>query len=217
VIRLRVAAVTALASLIPAAASAQRLSGWAGGFNTLRRISYQSTIYEQTGVMFGGGGEAGVGPVILALDFVTGTLTSDDTLAAESKIRSTSVALLFAPTPWLRLGGKAEGRVFESDAGTVNWKMMGGNVRLAPSFGAGFSGLADLTYYASATPSSGPKIEMAVQATVAARYESRGPLQLQVGYRFERYDFATSANSTSPRLEQYQGIVAGAGVRFGRH
>jgi len=206
-----------LASAVPAVVSAQHVSGWGGGFNVLRRVVYQGATYEQTGAMVGGGGEAGVGPLVVVVEGVTGTLKSESGTATESKIRSTSAALLLAPVPWLRFGGRAETRVFESSAGETGWRLIGANARFAPSFGSGFSAFADGTYFVNRTTSAGAPIEMAVEAVVGARYESRGPILVQVGYRFERFDFEVTGPGSDPRLEQYQGITAAIGVRLGRY
>jgi hypothetical protein len=97
------------------------------------------------------------------------------------------------------------------------WKLMGANVRLEPGLGTpGLRGLIDASVLPSSSVSGGPKLSIAVQATVGVVYAlPRSPLTLRLGYRFERYD-VEAAGTSNPRYEQFQGLVVEAGLRLGR-
>ena len=207
-----------LVALAPLPVAAQGISGDAGAFNIQRRLYYQSAVYEQTGVAFGGAGTARLGPVLLRVSGLFGTLKGDGSaLNPDVKLRTTALALEVAVQPWLTLGGVAEARRFDADAGTTTWKLFGASGRLEPSLGLpGLRGLAEGTFLPSGSVSGGPKTKTAFQFLVGVSYQApRGPFQLRVGYRFERYDFEASGLSPE-RYEQFRGVVAEAGLRLGR-
>lgn len=204
--------------LAPRVGAAQGIAGDAGAFSMQRRLSYQSAVYEQTGVALGGTGTARLGPMALRVSGLFGTLKGDGTAAnPDVKLRTTAVRLEVVVRPWLALGVVAEARRFEADAGVTTWKLFGAAARLEPDLGlAGLRGLADVAMMPAASVAGGPKAKMALQAIVGVSYQSpRGPLHLSIGYRFERYDFDVSGVSPE-RYEQFRGIVAEAGLRIGR-
>jgi hypothetical protein len=215
---MRRARLTALILLVvPLPVAAQGIAGDAAGFNVQRRVYYQGAVYEQTGLWYGASGAARLGPVRLGLRGLFGSLTGGGAQSPDVTVRATTVTLDFAIAPWGMLGAQAEARRFESDAGVVMWKLLGGNVRLEPGLGlAGLKGVADVSLLPASSVSGGPSLAMAVQATVGVGYSpGRSGLELRLGYRFERYDI--SASATSPeRYEQFRGIVAEAGIRLGR-
>jgi hypothetical protein len=199
-------------------AAAQGLAGDVGAFNVQRRLSYQSAVYEQTGVAVGLAGTAHLRFVQLRVRGLFGTLKGDGTAAnPDVKLRTTTAALEFAVSPWLGLGALAEARRFEADAGITTWRLFGALARLEPGLGLpGLSGLAEFALLPAGSVSNGPKTKAALQFLVGVSYRvPRSPLQVRLGYRFERYDFEASGLSPE-RYEQFQGVVAEAGLRLGR-
>jgi hypothetical protein len=207
-----------LALALPVAARAQSLQGVGGGFNVQRRIFYQGAVHEQTGFLVGGSGSLGLGPLRLGVSGVMGTLKATAGSAdADVKIRSSAVRVQYALAPGILLGVQAEARRFEADAGITAWRLIGVNVRLEPGLGlAGLRVLADVSVLPASSVVNGPKLKMALQATVGASYAPRGSsLVFRIGYRFERFDI--DATGASPeRYEQFRGVVAEAGIRLGR-
>jgi hypothetical protein len=205
-------------TLIPARVVAQGIAGDAGAFNIQRRLSYQGGVYEQTGVAVGAAGAARLGPVILRVSGLFGTLKGDGgALNPDVKVRTTAVRLEVAVQPWLALGAVAEARRFEADAGVTTWKLLGAAARLEPGLGLpGLRGLADVAVLPAASVAGGAKAKMALQTTVGVSYRpARSPFEVRLGYRFERYDFDASGSGPA-RNEQFRGIVAEAGLRLGR-
>jgi hypothetical protein len=207
-----------LALALPVAARAQSLQGVGGGFNVQRRIFYQDAVHEQTGMLVGGSGSLGLGPLRLGVSGVMGTLKSTEgSAAADVKVRSSAVRVQYALAPGIAVGVQAEARRFEADAGVTVWRLIGVNARLEPGLGlAGLRALADVSVLPASSVVNGPKLKMALQATVGASFAPRGgPLVLRIGYRFERFDL--EATGASPeRYEQFRGLVVEAGLSLGR-
>jgi hypothetical protein len=204
--------------LLPAAALAQGLSGEVGAFNIQRRLSYQTAVYEQTGVAVGAAGAVRVGPVSLHLRGLFGTLKGDGTDPnPDVKVRTTAATLEFAVGPWIAVGAVAEARRFDADAGVSTWRLFGVVARIEPDLGLpGLRGLAEGVLLPAGSVSDGPKASAAFQFVVGVSYQPRrSPLRARLGYRFERYDFAASGLSPE-RYEQFRGVVAEAGFRLGR-
>jgi hypothetical protein len=207
-----------LALALPVAARAQSLQGVGGGFTVQRRIFYQDAVHEQTGILVGGSGSVGLGPLRLGVSGVMGTLkAAEGSTDADVKVRSSAVRVQFAPAPGILLGVQAEARRFEADAGVTVWRLIGVNARLEPGLGlAGLRALADVAVLPASSVSNGPKLTLAIQATVGATFAPRGsPLIFRIGYRFERFDIAATEQSPE-RYEQFRGLVAEAGIRLGR-
>lgn len=198
---------------------AQHVSGVGGVFTAVRRTGYEGATYEQTGVMFGAAGEAGLGPVTVVISILMGKLTGDDgDLHPPVDMRSTSAALRVRVVPWLALGVQAEARRLASDVGgTSVWRLIGPQVLVTPALGViGLHAIGELSYFASATVTSGPKMTTALRTLIGAGFASRGGgLSARVGYRFERYDVSDNGISRA-RLEQFDGVVAEVGFRLGR-
>lgn len=210
--RLALAAVVLLAAR-PAAG--QTLRAGATVFNAQHRVSVGGAVSDRNGVFFGGGGAVRLGPVELGVSSLMGSLgASDDSANGEATVRSTTVALLVRAAPWLALGGEAEARRFDSDGGASSWVLLGGAVRVSPPMGvAGLNGLIEVSFFASATAKpQNQSIAPAMRGTVGISYAAGGPLELRLGYRFERFDFAEET-AGAPRLEQFRGIIAGVGFR----
>ena len=205
-------------ALAPVPAMAQGIAGEAGAFNIQRRLSYEHTWYEQTGVAVGAAGAVRVGPVLVRLRGLFGTLKGDGSAPnPDVKLRTTAVTLEVAVRPWLALGALAEARRFEADAGVTTWRLLGVAARVEPALGLpGLRGLAEAALLPAGSVSNGPKTTVAFQFLVGIAYQApRGPFQARLGYRFERYDFAASSDSPE-RYEQFRGVVAEAGLRLGR-
>jgi len=205
---------------LPAAASAQGLGlgGFADVYNVQRRLLYAGTVYEQTGVWYGAAGSLRLGAVRVGVSGLTGTVSGGGSQSPNVQIRSTAVTVQVALAPWVLVGVQAEARRFDADAGVTLWRMIGGNVRVEPGLGlAGLQGFADVSVLpASSVSGGGPSFTMAMQATIGVNYAlARSPLVFRLGYRFERYDIASTAGAAA-RYEQYRGIIAGAGIHLGR-
>ena len=207
-----------LALALPVAARAQSLQGVGGGFNVQRRIFYQDAVHEQTGVLVGGSGSVGLGPLRLGVSGVMGTLkASGGSADADVKVRSSAVRVQYALAPGMLVGVQAEARRFEADAGVTVWRLIGVNVRVEPGLGvAGLRALADVAVLPASSVTNGPKLKVAIQATVGASFVPRGSLLVfRIAYRFERFDIAATGASPE-RYEQFRGVVAEVGIRLGR-
>ena len=199
-------------------AQAQGLSGAGGVYNVQRRIYYESAVYEQSGLWYGGAGTLRLGPLNLGLSGLMGNLTSNGGAAtADVKVRNTVATLHLAVGPWIEIGVQGEARRFEGDAGVTLWKLLGGNARLEPGLGIeGLRGVVDVSMLPASSVSGGPELKTAIQASVGASLRPRSfPLTLQLAYRFERYDIAASG-SAPERYEQFRGVVAEVGLHIGR-
>ena len=207
------------ALLVPGAALAQGVEGGAGAYNVQRRVWYQSAVHEQTGLLVGGGAALRLGRLRIGVDGVMGTLKAAETSAGDEDVtvRSTAVRALFAVAPALLVGVQAEARRFEADAGVTMWRLMGASLRFEPGLGReGVRALADVSVLPASSVSGGPKLTMAVEATLGVSVRlPRSPLGVRIAYRFERFD--VEATGTSPeRYEQFRGLVAEASLRLGR-
>ncbi len=202
---------------LPFRLAAQVFEAGATVFNAQHRVLYAGSVADRTGIFIGGRGAASLGPVVVEVAGFTGTLgAAADGSAPEAKVRSTSVAVLVRATPWLQLGGEAEGRRFDSDAGATVWHLYGGAVRTVHSLGgSGLRGFAEVTLFPAATAEPmALKLSPAFRGTVGIDITPpKSVVVLRVGYRFERFDFSTTGPS---RLEQFRGVIAGAGIRIGR-
>ena len=204
--------------LTPTLVRAQGLNVAAGAFNARRGIYYQSAVHEQTGAMVGGNGALRFGRLRIGAGGWMGTLKGDGTATnPDVKARTTSATVQFLVVPGVLVGAQYEVRRFEADVAVTVWKLMGANVRMEPGLGIpGLRGLIDASLLPSSSVSGGPKLTMAVQATVGVVYAPpRSPLVLRLGYRVERYD-VEAAGTSSARFEQFQGLVAEAGLSLGR-
>jgi hypothetical protein len=204
--------------VVPAGLEAQILGVSGAAFNAQRRIYYQSVEHQQTGVLVGGSAALRLGPVQVGAGGWMGTLKGDGSvLNPDVKARTTSARVQVQLVPGVQVGAQYEVRRLEADVSVTVWKLMGANVRLEPGLGAmGLRGLVDVSVLPASSVSGGPKLDMAVQATVGVMLEPRRtPLVFRLAYRFERYDFAASGGSPE-RYEQFQGIVAEAGLRLGK-
>jgi hypothetical protein len=214
----RLACTVSVLAVLPAAARAQSFQGVGGGFNVQRRIFYQDAVHEQTGLWYGGAGAVRLGPLRVGVSGLMGTLSGDSgTTNADVKVRTTAVTAHVAVAPGVLLGVQVEARRFEADAGVTVWRLIGVNARLEPGLGlAGLRALADVSVLPASSVVNGPKLKMALQATVGASFAPRGgPLVLRIGYRFERFD--VEATGASPeRYEQFRGLIAEAGLSLGR-
>ena len=211
------AVVVLIAALIPGAALAQGVQGMARGYNVQRRVYYQSAVHEQTGLLIGGRGSIRLGPLLLGVDGVMGTLKAAEETAGDEdvKVRSSAVRVLFAPVPSLLVGVQAEARRFEADAGVTMWRLLGANLRLEPQLGhQSLRALADVSVLPASSVANGPKLKMAVQAMIGLGVDlPRSPVGFRVYYRFERFDIEATAQSPE-RYEQFRGLVVEAGLRL---
>jgi hypothetical protein len=201
----------------PAPALAQQVRGFGQAFNVERRIYYRGAVYQQTGLWYGAAGSAALGPIQVGVSSFMGTAAGGGTASPDIKVRTTAVTVHYQVASWMALGVQAEARRFDSDAGATIWRMIGASARLEPGLGvAGLRGIADVSVLPASSVSGGPSLDMAVQATVGLAWApSEGPVDLRLGYRFERYDIA-GAGATPARYEQYRGVSAGVGIRLGR-
>jgi hypothetical protein len=218
-----IALTLALASAGTAAAQQPRLevSAIGLGFRSTYRIRFGSDLEEQSGFWYGGQGSLRIGPVALGGRGLLGTLdtsgaSSYGSGAGERKVRLSAVWVRFTPRRWLALGPEAEARRYESNLSNIVVRLVGGTLQLAPDFGSGLAGIAEIAYFPSTKISSTDKLKLVVRGEFGFRYAPPwGPLVLQVVYRFERYDFEETSQAP-PRLEQLSGVLAGVGVRFAR-
>lgn len=207
-----------LAVSIPTTLVAQGLSGGGMAYRVQHRVLYQGSVLEQTGTFVGGQGSVRLGPARLGVSGLMGTLGGgDDPANPEKKVRASSVTVLIEAYPGLAVGAEAEGIRFEADAGTTAWRLIGVHGQAAIGLDVpGLAGTAELSYFPSASVIDGEKITLAFRGTVGVSYDApRGPLTLSLGYRFERFDFEASG-TTPARLEQFRGVVVGAGIELGR-
>jgi hypothetical protein len=182
-------------------------------------VLFAGTVSERTGVFVGGQGAVSLGPIRLRVSGFMGTLGAGaDAATPETKLRSTSAALMLRVAPWAELGAEVEGRRFDADAGATVWKLYGAALRLTPPMGgAGLRGFADVSFFPLATAAPlEESISPAFRGTVGVSFAPGGKIEARLGYRFERFDFAALGSGGTPRLEQFRGIVAGLGLRIGR-
>lgn len=210
-----------VACLATAAFSAPAVAqglGRGGAFNVQRRVYYQNTVYEQTGLWYGGGGALRLGRLYVGVRTLMGDLTGEG--GAENpdvSVRTTAATVQLALGPAVRLGVQAEARRFEADAGVTVWRLVGAAARLEPGLGvAGLRALAEVAVLPASSVTNGPTLKTALQATVGVSLSpGNGPLRLGVGYRFERYDIEATSGSPE-RLEQFRGLVVEAILRIGK-
>ena len=200
--------------------AAQAISGGAIGYSVTRRLSFSGTVHEQTGTWMGVEGGARLGSVTIGASGLFGKVSGDPdtTTNPDLDMRVSDAWLRVRVAPWLDLGIEGEARRQEAKTGVTTWRLIGGTARATPPLGvSGLTGLAEVTYFASASDvGSSASISPALRATMGVSFSpSPGRVELRLAYRFERYDF--SASGTGPaRLEQFSGIMAGAAVRLGR-
>ena len=212
-----IAVLIALLALRPNAAGAQRLSGTIVGYSVQHRVLFAGEVYEQTGAWVGVGGAVRLGKVQLGVGGLFGALSGDDpSTNPERDVRSSSLAVSYAVTPALSFGVEAEARHFETPVGASAWRLLGVRARATPAMGiAGLEGVAEVAFYPSATVIDGPTISPAFRTMIGVSYGApRSPMLVQIGYRFERYDVEGTGGST--RFEQFRGVTAVVGRRFGR-
>ncbi len=200
----------------PIAGAAQEVRIVGQGYNAERRIYYRGAVYQQTALWYGGAGSLRLGPVRVGVSLLLGTGPAD-AFNPKIQMRTTAVTLHYVPRPWLAVGAQAEARRFESDAGAVTWRLIGANARLEPGLGVpGLRGVADVSVLPASSVTGGPSLSMALQATVGVAWAPGGEgWELRLGYRFERYDIASSSASPE-RYEQFGGVTAGIGIPIGR-
>ncbi len=197
---------------------AQGLGGGGLVYNVKRRVLYAGGVREQLGTLVGAEGGARLGPVRVGVAGLMGTLSGPGGVAnPDVKARITTVTILLEPTPIVAVGAEVEAKRFEADAGVTEWRLIGATGRVALDLGVpGLVGTAQVSYFPSASIVNGATMSLAFRGTVGASYRSpRGPLTVNLGYRFERFDFK-AVGSAPARLEQFQGLVLGAGFRLGR-
>ena len=197
---------------------AQGLTGSGMAYHVQHRVLYSGAVYEQTGTFVGAEGSAWVGPLRVGVSGWMGTLSgANDSINPDRKVRATAVTVLLEPWPMIALGGEVEAKRFEADAGVNAWRLIGATGRATLGLGVpGLAGTAQVTWFPSASVIGGEKISLAFRGTIGASYSApRGPLTVSLGYRFERFDFA-AVGTTPARLDQFRGIVVGAGLRLGR-
>jgi hypothetical protein len=200
---------------------AQSLSGGAVAYNVEHRVLYQDSVLEQTGLLFGAEGSARLGPVVLGVHGMMGKLSGgSDSISPPRDVRTSGLTLHLRPIAWLELGGEAEARRFDADAGTTVWRLLGANLRARPPMGVpGLEGLLDASFFPSATvsPNDDLKGSVAMRVTVGASYSPpRAPVSLRLSYRFERFEFKNDGSAAAEdRLEQFRGVVVSAGLRLG--
>lgn len=198
---------------------AQSLSGASLVYNVEDRVLYRGAVEQQSGVWIGGEGALQMGVLHLGVVGLFGTLRGGDPLVnPDQTVRASSVTLSLAPVRGLLVGAEAEARRFSSDAGTTTWRLLGVHARSATGLGiTGLAGTAEASYFISAQVIGGAdRLNPALRATLGVAYQSpRGPLQIHLGYRFERFDFEV-AGAAPARQRQFRGVVAGLGLRLGR-
>jgi hypothetical protein len=194
------------------------VEGGALGYNVQYRILYAGSVAEQSGFFFGGHGAASLGPVRVGLSGVMGTLAAADSANPGRQVRSTSLTAHFRAGDRFMVGAEIEARRFESEGVVTVWRLIGANGRaLVPLGLPGLSGTAEVSLFPLAQVNPGDAaMKLALRGVVGASYDPpRSPVTVHLGYRFERFDF--EADGSSPqRLEQFRGIVLGAGARIGR-
>jgi hypothetical protein len=213
-----VRAVLLLGTVLVAPLEAQGLGGGGLAYHVQHRVLYAGAVREQTGTFVGAEGSARLGPVRVGVLGLMGTLSGgNDAANPDKKVRASAVTVMLEASPRIAVGAELEAKRFESDAGVTAWRLIGGTGRVALSLGMpGLVGTAQVSYFPSASVVGGAKMGLAFRGTVGASYRSpRGPLTLSLGYRFERFDFK-AVGSAPARLEQFRGVIVGAGLRLGR-
>ncbi len=210
--------VLAAAAALPAPARAQRLSGSAMGYNVQHRVLFADSVLEQTGFWFGLEGAVQLGRIRIGVSGLFGTLSGDSSATNPDRdVRVTTITAHTLVAPWAAVGLELEAKRFETDLGVTVWRLIGLNARLTPPLGgAGLRGVAELSYFASASVLDGPTMGPAMRGVFGVAYEApRGPLVLRLAYRFERFDMKADGAATE-RAEQLRGVTAGVGLRLGR-
>lgn len=181
-------------------------------------VRYQGVTEEQTGIWAGGEARALLGPLMLRVGTVVGTLSGGAAASTERKVRSTTAELGVRAGEWLTVGVGALVRRFETGAGVTTWGLLGGTVRLAPELGfRGMRAVLEASAYPVRKSGSGTSIATASRAEAGVAWApAHNPLQVRLGYRMERVDFAAPSGGGTARLEQYRGVVLGLGFALGR-
>ncbi len=205
-------------AIVPRTARSQSLDAAAEAFNAQWRVYAQGTAFEQKGLMVGGSGGVRLGRIRIGVGGWMGTLKGEGSAASpDVKTRTTAASVLVRVLPRLDLGAQYEVRRFETALGATVWTMMGASVRLMPNLGVpGLDGMVDVSLLPSASIADGPKVSMALQTNVGVTYAPQGGrVSFRLAYRFERYDVG-AVGGAGAHYEQFRGVAAGVGIRFGR-
>jgi hypothetical protein len=206
----------AAALLVAPPALSQSLQGSVSTFTVQSHVRFANTLMEQTGQWVAADGAVRFGRVRLGAGVAMGSLGGDDdALHPDRKARATTVTAHLFPVRWVGAGLSAEAKRFDTDAGSTVWRLIGANVQMTPVLGDALEGLADITYWPSASVVDGPAMSMAFRALLGATYRIRPPVHVRLAYRFERFDF-NAQGSAPARLEQFRGALLGAVIRLDR-
>jgi hypothetical protein len=181
------------------------------------RMRYQNVIEEQTGIWVGGEARALLGPAVLRIGTVFGTLSGGAAARpVERSVRTTTAEIGVHTGEWLTVAASALVRRFETDAGVTTWGLLGGTVRLDPELGfRGVRAVLSGVVYPVRKSGSGTAIAAANSAEAGVAL-ARGRFRAQLTYRVERMDFEAPSSGGTARLEQFRGVVLGLGFALER-
>ncbi len=207
-------AVTARAQIVP-----RGISGSGLAYPAQLVVRYQGELLRQTGTLFGASGSAELGPTTLVMGTLAGTLRPSTATASdpERSVRTTWVAVYLRPASLVALGGEVEARRYETVAGVAWARLIGASAMVTLPLGvAGLTGGVVLDYLPLSSASGADSVSAAVRGTFGLMYSAAGlPVFIHLAYRIERFDFK-GAGTHPQRLEQFDGIIAGAGLRIGK-
>jgi hypothetical protein len=223
--RVRALLVASLALAAPQLGRAQSLGGGVLAYRVEHRVLIQGSVLEQTGLWVGLEGSARWGPLRVGLAGLMGSLSAGEADSARPTrdARATTVSAVRRLADWAEAGLEVEARRFGSDAGTVVWRLAGLTARATPAMGLrGLEGLLEVSSFPLAGVSGADySVKLALRGMVGLRYAPPpGRWVLRLAYRFERFEFepsgAASPGADAERLEQFRGLVVGAGVHLAR-
>ena len=164
---------------------------------------------SRSGTWFGGELEARLGRVSLHGRFLAGPLNESAPGFAQ-RARSTSVAILYHPAPWVEAGVEGEVLRLASDLSTTLWRFYG--VRLGVTTGLGITGLtgrAEAAVYPVTGVVAARALRRPMRAEVGMAYAIPSlPLELRLAYRAENIDFQDTADL------RLAGLLAGVAIRL---
>lgn len=196
-----------------------RFTGLGVAYGTQLVMRYQGEIQRQTGTLLGAAGTVSLGPLEVALTGLTGTLRPSASTPSnpERTLYTTTVAVYLRLAGPVAIGAEAEARRYETAVGTAWARLLGASLSLNVPLGlAGIEGNAVIDYLPLASASGSDTVSLAVRATFGITYAPpRLPMLIRASYRLERYDYR-AAGVLPARLEQFDGIVIGAGLRLGK-
>jgi hypothetical protein len=165
-----------------------------------------------SGVAFGAGGAVSVGPVVLAVRYVQGTLDSVSGGSGSRDVVEGGAWLGVRPVSWLTLeaGPQARAYVLSGGGATQRWVFWEGRVRAAAPFvGSAVLGYVELWRALGADVNVPEAFDHAQggEAGMVVRL-ARAPLEARLAYRIDR-----AVLGGGSRRETVDGVVVTVGVR----